>query len=74
MSENFVGKIESKISKFIEIVEMLKVENARLQEELNRKVLENEQLRRRSEELSREKDEVKKSIERLLSKLEVIEL
>jgi FtsZ-binding cell division protein ZapB len=74
MDENFIGKIEKKISTIIEIIEKLREEKASLQEELNSKIAETEQLRQKANELSVEKDEVKRSIENLLSKLEVIEL
>lgn len=74
MVENFIGKVESKISKFIAIIEKLKEENAELKEELNRRMMENEQLHQKAQELSIEKEEVKRSIENLLSKLDVIEL
>jgi FtsZ-binding cell division protein ZapB len=74
MVEHFISKVETKISRFIEIIEGLKEENQKLKGELKRKDVEIEELKRKAEELSMEKEEVKKSIEKLLGKLELIEL
>ncbi len=74
MVEQFISKVETKISRFIEIIEGLKEENQELKGELKRKDVEIEELKRKAVELSKEKEEVKKSIEKLLGKLELIEL
>jgi FtsZ-binding cell division protein ZapB len=74
MVEHFISKVETKISQFIEIIEGLKRENQELKGELKRKDVEIEELKRKAEDLSEEKETVKKSIEKLLGKLELIEL
>ena len=66
--------IEKKINDLIQIVDALKKEKATLAVEVSRMEEETKELSRKLSELTRERGEVKDRVERILSRLDAIEL
>lgn len=71
--DTFFNEMEEKLEKLIGMVDTLKSDNRELKEKLLDSERERDSLRRNVEELSSEKNEIKRRVENLLGKLEVIE-
>jgi septal ring factor EnvC (AmiA/AmiB activator) len=74
MGEESFALIEKKISDLVRVVAALKQEKEALAAELARKEGEVKELGRKLSELSRERGEVKDRVEKILSRLDGIEL
>ncbi|HAM32426.1 MAG TPA: hypothetical protein DCP41_02640 [Deltaproteobacteria bacterium] len=74
MGEESFALIEKKISDLVQVVSALKKEKESLATELARKDGEVRDLNRKLAELSRERGEVKDRVDKLLSRLDTIEL
>jgi chromosome segregation ATPase len=74
MGEESFALIEKKITNLVQVVTALKKEKETLTEEIARKDGEVKELTRRLAELSRERVEVKDRVEKILSRLDTIEL
>ena len=74
MGEESFALIEKKISDLVQVVSALKKEKESLATELARKDGEVRDLNRKLAELSRERGEVKGRVDKLLSRLDTIEL
>ena len=74
MGEESFALIEKKITDLVKVVTALKKEKETLAEELARKDGEVRELTRKLSELSRERGEVKDRVEKILSRLDTIEL
>jgi predicted RNase H-like nuclease (RuvC/YqgF family) len=74
MSEESFALIEKKITDLVQVVTALKKEKENLAGELARKDGEVKELTRKLTELSRERVEVKDRVEKILSRLDTIEL
>lgn len=74
MGDESFALIEKKIADLIQVVTALKKEKEALAGELARKDGEAKDLTRKLAELSRERGEVKERVEKILSRLDTIEL
>jgi len=74
MGEESFALIEKKISDLVQVVTALKKEKESLAAELARKDGEVRELSRKLTELSKERGEVKDRVEKILSRLDTIEL
>ena len=74
MGEASFALIEKKITDLVQVVAALKKEKENLAGEVARKDGEVKELTRRLSELSRERVEVKEKVEKILSRLDTIEL
>jgi len=74
MAEESFELIEKKINDLVQIVDALKKEKANLAEEVSRMEGETKELTKKLSELTRERGEVKDRVERILSRLDAIEL
>ena len=74
MGEESFALIEKKINDLVHVVAALKKEKENLSGELARKDGEVKELTRKLAELSRERVEVKDKVEKILSRLDTIEL
>ena len=74
MGEESFALIEKKIADLVQVVTALKKEKETLAGELVRKDGEVKELTRKLAELSRERGEVKDRVEKILSRLDTIEL
>jgi len=74
MGEESFALIEKKITDLVQVVAALKKEKENLAGEVARKDGEVKELTRRLSELSRERVEVKEKVEKILSRLDTIEL
>ncbi|GAB4238937.1 MAG: hypothetical protein OHK0028_16630 [Deltaproteobacteria bacterium] len=74
MGEESFELIEKKIGDLVQVVHRLKKENEALSGEVARKDAEVKELARKMAELSRERGEVKDRVEKILSRLDTIEL
>lgn len=74
MGEESFALIEKKISDLVQVVASLRKEKEILAGELSAKEGEVKELNRRLAELSRERGEVKDRVEKILSRLDTIEL
>jgi len=74
MGEESFGLIEKKITNLVQVVSALKKEKETLAGELALKDGEVKELTRRLSELSRERVEVKDRVDKILSRLDTIEL
>jgi len=74
MGEESFALIEKKISDLVQVVAALKKEKESLAGDLARKDGEVKELTRKLSELSRERGEVKERVEKILSRLDTIEL
>ena len=74
MGEESFALIEKKITDLVRVVAALKKEKETLAGELARKDGEVKELTRKLTELSRERGEVKEKVEKILSRLDTIEL
>lgn len=74
MGEESFALIEKKISDLVQVVSALKKEKESLATELARKDGEVRELNRKLAELSRERGEVKDRVDKILSRLDTIEL
>ncbi len=73
MIVDFINEMETKISRLLSVVETLKGENNSLRASLAEKEKELDDIRGNMSRYSAEKEEIKGRIEKLLSKLEVVE-
>ena len=74
MGEESFALIEKKITDLIQVVAALKKEKESLAGDLARKEGEVKELTRKLADLSRERGEVKEKVEKILSRLDTIEL
>ena len=74
MGEESFALIEKKITDLVQMVAALKKEKETLAAEIARKDGEVKELTRKLSELSRERVEVKEKVEKILSRLDTIEL
>ena len=74
MGEESFALIEKKISDLVQVVADLKKEKDRLAAELARKEGEVKELGKKLSEMNRERGEVKERVEKILSRLDSIEL
>ena len=74
MGEASFALIEKKITDLVQVVTALKKEKEALAEELARKDGEVRELTRKLAELSRERNDVKDRVDKILSRLDTIEL
>ena len=74
MGEDSFALIEKKITDLIQVVAALKKEKEALAGDLARKEGEVKELTRKLADLSRERGEVKERVEKILSRLDTIEL
>ena len=74
MSEGSFDLVEKKITDLIQVVEALKNEKAALVEQAERLEGEAQELNRKLSDMTRERGEVKERVERILARLEAIEL
>ena len=74
MGEESFALIEKKITDLVHVVAALKKEKETLAGELARKDAEVKELTRKLTDLSRERVEVKEKVEKILSRLDTIEL
>ena len=74
MAEESFELIEKKINDLIQVVDALKKEKATLTEEISRMEGETKEMTKKLYELTRERGEVKDRVERILSRLDTIEL
>jgi len=74
MAEESFELIEKKINDLIQIVDALKKEKATLATEISQMEGETKELTKKLSELTRERGEVKDRVERILSRLDAIEL
>lgn len=74
MGEESFALIEKKINDLVQVVGSLKKENAALAAEVSRMEGETKELNKRISEMSRERGEVKDRVEKILSRLDSIEL
>ncbi len=74
MGEESFALIEKKITDLVQVVSALKKEKEHLAGELARKDGEVKELTRKLADLSRERVEVKEKVEKILSRLDTIEL
>jgi len=74
MGEESFALIEKKIVDLVQVVSALKKEKTYLAEELARKEGEAKDLDRKLAEMTRERNEVKDRVEKILSRLDSIEL
>jgi len=74
MAEESFELIERKINDLVQIVDALKKDKANLAEEVSRMEGETKELTKKLSELMRERGEVKDRVERILSRLDAIEL
>jgi len=74
MAEESFELIEKKINDLIQIVDALKKEKAVLASEISQMEGETKELTKKLSELTRERGEVKDRVERILSRLDAIEL
>lgn len=71
--ESFV-LIEKKISDLVGLVAALKGENAELSAQLDQKKAEAKELARKVADLTKERNEIRERVDKILSRLETIEL
>jgi predicted RNase H-like nuclease (RuvC/YqgF family) len=74
MGEESFALIEKKIGDLVQVVQRLKKENEALAGEVAQKDAEVKELSRKVADLSRERGEVKDRVEKILSRLETVEL
>ena len=74
VSDEAFGIIEKKIGDLAALVQSLKSEKEALAAQLEDKSRENQELARRIAEMNQEKSEVKGRVDKLLSRLETIEI
>jgi predicted RNase H-like nuclease (RuvC/YqgF family) len=74
MGEESFALIEKKITDLVQVVTTLKQENASLSADLARKDGEVKELAKKLSEMARERGEVKDRVEKILSRLDSIEL
>ena len=74
MGEESFALIEKKIGDLVQVVAALKQEKAVLAEELGRRESEVRELGRKLAEMTRERNDVKERVEKILSRLDSIEL
>lgn len=74
MGEESFVQIEKKIGDLVQVVAALKKDKGVLAEELARKESEVRELGRKLAEMTRERNEVKERVEKILSRLDSIEL
>jgi len=74
MSEGSFDLVEQKINDLIQVVEALKNEKAALAAQAERLEGETQELNRKISDMTRERGEVKERVERILARLEAIEL
>jgi len=74
MAEESFELIEKKINDLVQVVDALKKEKATLAAEVSRMEGETSDLTKKLSELTRERGEVKDRVERILSRLDAIEL
>lgn len=74
MADESFALIEKKISDLVGIVTALKAENAELSAKLGQSKAEAKELARKIAELTNERNEVRDRVEKVLSRLETIEL
>lgn len=74
MGEESFALIEKRIGDLVQVVQRLKKENEALAGEVAQKDAEVKELARKVADLSRERGEVKDRVEKILSRLETVEL
>lgn len=74
MADESFALIEKKIADLVQVVTALKKEKENLAGELTRKDGEVKELTRKLAELSRERNDVKERVDKILSRLDTIEL
>ncbi len=74
MGEESFALIEKKIGDLVQVVATLKKEKGALAEELARRETEVRELGRKLAEMTRERNDVKERVEKILSRLDSIEL
>jgi len=74
MAEEPFALIEKRINDLVGVVSTLRKENATLTTQLGQKSSEAKELARKVVELTRERDEIRGRVEKILSRLETIEL
>jgi len=74
MAEDPFALIEKRINDLVGLVSTLKKENAAISAQLGQKSSDAKELARKVAELTRERDEIRGRVEKILSRLETIEL
>ena len=74
MAEDPFALIEKRINDLVGLVSTLKKENAAISAQLGQKRSDAKELARKVTELTRERDEIRGRVEKILSRLETIEL